>query len=149
MRFRNPEDQEIRALLAGVETIAVVGLSPRPNRPSHQVARRLKHFGYRIIPVRPAIDAVLGEHAYGELAQVPGRIDLVDVFLAPERVGAVVEACIERSIPAIWLQQGVINEAAAELAQAAGMKVIMDRCVSRDYLRLFGDRLVSQVRGEH
>ena len=149
LTFRNPDDEAIKTLLAEVETIAIVGLSPKPNRPSYQVARRLKHFGYKIIPVRPAIDAILGERAYSDLAQVPGKIDLVDVFVAPGRVGAIVDACVGRGIPAVWLQEGVVNEAAARLAQAAGMKVIMDRCVSRDYLSLFGDRPVNRVRAEH
>ncbi|HJV96382.1 MAG TPA: CoA-binding protein, partial [Albitalea sp.] len=84
--FQNPTEQEIKALLQRVRTIAVVGLSPRPNRPSHQVASQMQRFGYRIIPVRPAVDTVLGEQAYPSLEEVPERVDLVDVFRAPEHV---------------------------------------------------------------
>ncbi|MDH3513402.1 MAG: CoA-binding protein [Gammaproteobacteria bacterium] len=136
--FQNPPDDEIRKLLLRVRTIAVVGLSPRKNWPSHGVAAHLQRFGYRIIPVRPAVDSVLGEKAYASLAAVPDRVDLVDVFRAPEFVGPIVEECIALGVPAIWLQEGVINVPAAQRARQAGMVVVMDRCVYREYLRLFG-----------
>ena len=130
--FQNPSPAQIKALLARVRRIAVVGLSPKPNRPSHGVARTLQDYGYTIVPVRPAVDVVLGEPAYPDLHAVPGKIDLVDVFRAPEYVDAIVDACLALGIPAIWLQDGVINEAAALRAQTAGMTVVMDRCMSRD-----------------
>ena len=136
--FQNPPDEEIAKLLQRVRTIAVVGLSPRTNRPSHGVAAQMQHFGYRIIPVRPAVDAVLGEKAYASLREVPDKFDVVDVFRAPEYVGAIVEECITLGAPAIWLQEGVVNTAAAERARQAGMTVVMDRCIYREYLRLFG-----------
>ena len=138
MAFANPSDEEIRALLKRVHQIAVVGLSYKTDRPSYKVAVALQRFGYRIIPVRPMTDEVLGEKAYPDLATVPGKIDLVDVFRAPEQVGEVVDACIALKLPVIWLQEGVVNEAAAQRAQAAGLTVIMDRCVYREYVRLFG-----------
>lgn len=138
MAFANPSDEEIRALLKRVHQIAVVGLSSKTDRPSYKVAVALQRFGYRIIPVRPMTDEVLGEKAYPDLATVPGKIDLVDVFRAPEQVGEVVDACIALKLPVIWLQEGVVNEAAAQRAQAAGLTVIMDRCVYREYVRLFG-----------
>lgn len=134
--FQNPDPDAIRELLQRVRNIAVVGLSPRPNRPSHQVAAALQRFGYRIIPVRPAVNEVLGEPAYGGLHEVPEAIDLVDVFRAPQHVDEIVDACIALKLPALWLQDGVINEAAAQRARAAGMTVIMDRCIYRDYLAL-------------
>jgi predicted CoA-binding protein len=134
--FRNPSDDEIRALLAKARRIAVVGLSPRPERPSHRIARRLQGWGYRVIPVRPAVREVLGERAYARLADVPGPIDLVDVFRSPREVGALVEQCIALGLPALWLQEGVVDQAAAERARAAGMLVVMDRCISVDYRRL-------------
>lgn len=134
--FENPPPQAIRALLQQVRNIAVVGLSPRPNRPSHQVAAALQGFGYRIIPVRPAVKEVLGEPAYGDLRQVPVQIDLVDVFRAPQHVDAIVDTCIELRLPALWLQDGVVDQAAARRARDAGMTVIMDRCIYRDYLTL-------------
>ena len=136
MTFQNPSMDEIRHLLQSIETIAVVGLSPKENRPSFQVARAMQGFGYRIIPVRPAVDEVLGEKAYPDLASVADSIDLVDVFRAPQHVDAIVESCIDLKLPAIWLQDGVINEAAAERAVAAGINVIMDRCIYRDYMHL-------------
>jgi hypothetical protein len=122
--------------LQDIRTIAVVGLSPRPNRPSYCVAEAMQRFGYRIIPVRPAVDEVLGERAYADLHALPEKPDLVDVFRASEHVGPIVDACIELGIRAIWLQDGVINEAAAEKAVAAGIVVIMDRCIYRDYVEL-------------
>lgn len=138
MTFANPSTAEIRALLERVRSIAVVGLSPKTDRPSFKVAAAMQRFGYRIIPVRPKLSEVLGEKAYADLASVPGVIDLVDVFRAPEHVDEVIDACIARKVPAVWLQDGVLNEAAAERARAAGLFVVMDRCVFRDYVQLFG-----------
>jgi len=136
--FQNPSEEQIRDLLKRVRTIAVVGLSPRPNRPSHQVASQMQRFGYRIIPVRPAVDSVLEEKAYPSLEQLPERVDLVDVFRAPEYVDAIVDRCIALGLPALWLQDGVVNVPAARRAREAGMIVVMDRCVYRDYVRFFG-----------
>jgi len=138
MAFTNPDDDTLRALLQRVRTVAVVGFSPKPDRPSHGVAAALQRFGYRIIPVRPALATGLGEKAYPDLTSIPdpGAIDLVDVFRAPEHVGEIVDTCIVLRIPAIWLQEGVVNEAAAERARAAGLTVVMDRCAYREYLRL-------------
>jgi len=134
--FANPPDAAIRACLERVKTIAVVGLSPRPDRPSHRIARRLQAWGYRVIPVRPAVREVLGEKAYARLADVPHKIDLVDVFRAAQEIGPLVEQCIALGIPAIWIQQGIVNDAAAARARAAGLFVVMDRCIAVDYRRL-------------
>lgn len=136
MNFENPDLNQISALLLKVKSIAVVGLSPKANRPSHQVAAAMQKFGYRIIPVRPAVDEVLGEKAYADLREVPEPIDMVDVFRAPEHVDEIVDACIERQVPCLWLQDGVVNESAARRAREAGMTVVMNRCVYRDYLAL-------------
>lgn len=136
MSFTNPSLDEIKQLLTETKTIAVVGLSPKSSRPSHGVSAAMQGFGYRIIPVRPAVESVLGEEAYADLHALPKRPDLVDVFRAPEHVGPIVDACIELGIKAIWLQDGVVNEAAAQKAQAAGMTVVMDRCIYRDYMQL-------------
>jgi predicted CoA-binding protein len=129
----NPEPKEICELLREVKTIAVLGLSPKEDRPSYRVARGMQGHGYRIIPVRPAVSEVLGEKAYPDLASVPDAVDLVDVFRAPEFVDAIVDDCIRLGIKRLWLQEGVVNPAAAEKAQAAGITVVMDRCVWRDY----------------
>ncbi|HET7923213.1 MAG TPA: CoA-binding protein [Gammaproteobacteria bacterium] len=136
MSFANPAPDRIRDLLQGARTLAVVGLSPNPARPSHGVARAMRGFGYKIIPVRPATDAVLGEPAVPDLKSLPGPVDIVDVFRAPEHVDDIVEDCIALKLPALWLQEGVVNEAAAQRARAAGMLVVMDRCIYKDYRAL-------------
>ena len=134
--FRNPDSDAICALLREVKTIAVVGLSPNPDRPAFRIARALQGFGYRIIPVRPKVEAVLGEKAYASLAEVPEKVDLVDVFRAAEHVGPLVDECLRLGLKRIWLQDGIVNEEAAAKAVAGGMTVVMDRCIWRDYARL-------------
>lgn len=134
--FVNPASERLHALFDEVTTIAVVGLSPRPNRPSHQVTKAMQGFGFRIIPVRPAVDSVLGEKAYPDLYAIPVRIDLVNVFRNPREIAPIVDACLALQLPRLWLQDGVINEPEALRAQAAGIEVIMNRCIYRDYLML-------------
>jgi len=134
--FENPSDEARRALLQRVKTIAVVGLSPKPGRPSYFVAKAMQDFGYEIIPVRPAVAEVLGKKAYASLADVPGPIDLVDVFRAAEYIDAIVDECIALKVPAIWIQEGIVNEPAAKRAQEAGIMVVMDRCIYKDYVAL-------------
>lgn len=136
MPFQNPSSNEIKALLARVKTIAVVGLSPKPNRPSFVVARAMQGFGYRTIPVRPAVDKVLGEKAYASLAEVPDQIDVVDAFRAAEHLDELVDECIRLKLPALWIQEGIVNVAAAERARSAGLFVVMDRCIYKDYVSL-------------
>lgn len=130
--FANPSLDDIRKLLLAVKTIAIVGYSPKPQRPSNEVARALQARGYRIIPVRPAISEGLGEKAYARISELPEVPDLVDVFRAPDAVDAIVDDCIALGVKNLWLQDGVINEAAALRAQAAGLLVVMDRCTLRD-----------------
>jgi predicted CoA-binding protein len=125
-------ETEICQVLRKVHSIAIVGLSPNPDRPSFRVAQGMQELGYRIIPVRPRITAVLGEQAYPDLASVPHKIDMVNVFRAPEHVPGIVEACIALGVKYLWLQDGVIHEDAAQRAQAAGITVVMDRCIWRD-----------------
>jgi predicted CoA-binding protein len=134
--FKNPSMDQIKDLLQQVKHIAVVGLSPKSKRPSHQVAKAMQGYGYHIIPVRPAVDEVLGEKAYASLDDVPDPIDLVNVFRAPDKITPVIDSCIARGVKAVWLQDGVVNEVEALRAQAAGMMVVMDRCVYRDYIQL-------------
>ena len=136
MAFQNPAPDEIKALLSRVKTIAVVGLSPKPNRPSFIVARALQGFGYRTIPVRPAVKEVLGEQAYPSLSEVPEQIDLVDAFRAAEHLDELVDECIRLKLPALWIQEGIVNLVAAERARAAGLFVVMDRCIYKDYVSL-------------
>lgn len=136
MSFSNPDIEEIRQLLHEVHTIAVVGLSTNESRPSFGVARGLQSKGYRIIPVRPLVDEVLGEKAYPDLESLPDLPDIVDVFRAPGHVPAIVDSCIRLGIKRLWLQEGVIHEEAAQRAQAAGITVIMNRCMWRDCAQL-------------
>ena len=136
MSFANPDDDALRALIDGAKTIAVVGLSPQPARPSYRVAQAMQRHGYRIVPVRPLVDAVLGEKAYASLADIPFQVDLVDVFRAAEHVPAIVEQCLALHLPAIWIQEGIVHEDAAQQAQAGGMTVVMDRCLIKEYVRL-------------
>lgn len=136
MSFQNPSPEQIQALLSRVHHIAVVGLSPKPNRPSYQVARAMQGYGFRIIPVRPMLAEALGEPAYTCLAEVPGPIDLVDVFRAAEHLEGLVDECIRLNLPALWIQEGIVNEPAAERARAAGLFVVMDRCLYKDYVAL-------------
>lgn len=117
-------------------SIAVVGLSPQPERPSHSVARHMQGFGYRVVPVRPMVAEVLGEKAYASLTELPFPVDIVNVFRAAEHMPQLVEECIQIACPAIWIQQGIVNEKAAQRASQAGLIVVMDRCIYRDYLEL-------------
>lgn len=134
--FQNPGDEERRKLLREVKTIAVVGLSPNEARPSNRVARALQRFGYKVIPVRPLVAEVLGERAYASLSEVPVKIDLVDVFRAPQHIDAIVDECIRLGIKRLWIQLGIVNEPAALRAQQAGITVVMDRCIKIDYAQL-------------
>lgn len=128
----------IHDLLLRAKTIAVVGLSDSPMRPSHGVSAYMQAQGYKIIPVNPQIAEALGQKSYASLLDVPEKIDLVDVFRRPEFVDEIVEQAIQLKIPAIWLQEDVINKRAAEKAREAGMFVVMDRCVLKEHRARFG-----------
>jgi predicted CoA-binding protein len=128
----------IRELLARVKTIAVVGLSDSPMRPSHGVSAYMQAHGYRIIPVNPQIAEALGERSYPSLLEIPEKIDLVDVFRRPEFVDEIVRQAVQLKIPAIWLQEDVIDERAAERARKAGMFVVMDSCILKEHRARFG-----------
>jgi predicted CoA-binding protein len=136
MSFVNPEPERIRALLKSVKTIAVVGYSPKPVRASHAIARRMQQFGFRIIPVRPGISEGLGEKAYPDLDSVPETIDLANVFRSGKHVPEVLDQCLRLGIKNIWMQEGAEHKESAERARAAGMTVVMGRCIMRDYTRL-------------
>ena len=131
-RFENPGIEERCALLRRVKTIAVVGLSPNPARPSYGVARALQGFGYAIIPVHPVARSVLGVTAYPRLADAPLPIDLVDVFRRAEHIEAVVDDCLDLGLKNLWIQDGIINEPAALRARSQGIWVAMDCCIYRD-----------------
>ena len=120
-------------LLKKAKTIAVVGLSNKPLRPSHGVSLYMQQQGYRIIPVNPNIQTSLGERAYRSLHEVPEKIDVVNIFRRPEFVPEVVEQAIALKVPAVWMQEEVINESAAEKARQAGIFVVMDRCILKEH----------------
>jgi len=136
--FQNPGRAQIEARLRTAKIIAVVGLSANASRPSHGVARAMQRFGYRVVPVTPSAARILGERSVPDLDHVqdalrPGEhVDIVDVFRRPEHVPAIVESCVRLKLPALWLQDGVVDEAAALQAQAAGIFTVMDRCIYRD-----------------
>ncbi len=136
------QSDPIYELLSRTKTIAVVGLSESPLRASHGVSAYMQAAGYKIIPVNPQIAEALGEKAHPSLLEIPlevaKTIDLVDVFRRPEFVDEIVEQAIQLKIPAIWLQEGVINEDAAEKARKAGMFVVMDRCILKEHGARFG-----------
>lgn len=137
MPFANPSDDVIRDILATPKTVAVVGCSPRPERDSHEIAALLQRRGHRMIPVNPTAGAILGEICYPSLRAVPVPVEMVDVFRRSEEVSAVADDAIAVDAKILWLQLGVIDEAAALRAQAAGLTVVMDRCPAIEYRRLF------------
>jgi predicted CoA-binding protein len=128
----------IADLLRHARNIAVVGLSANPLRPSHGVSAYMQAQGYHIIPVNPRIDEALGEKSYPSLLQVPEKIDLINVFRRPEFVDEIVDQAIQLKIPAIWLQEDVINHRAAEKARRAGIFVVMDQCILKEHRARFG-----------
>src|SRR3954470_21919636 len=140
-------DEDIRDLLTNARTIAVVGASDRPNRPSYGVMRFLQEHGYRVLPVNPQItgEHVLGEYVWRELSQIALPIDIVDIFRRPEAAGDAVEQAIFVGAKAVWMQLGVINEEAAARAEAVGLKVVMDRCPAIEIPRLGLPRISAEA----
>lgn len=129
-------DDALRSILESTRTIAVVGLSDKPDRDSYRVAEYLQGHGYRIIPVNPTVAAVLGERSYASVADISEPVDGVDIFRKPEAVGPVVEEAIAASARVVWMQLGIVNEPAAAAARAAGLQVVMDRCMKVEHRRL-------------
>jgi uncharacterized protein len=124
---------QITDILKGSKTIAVVGLSDDPSRPSHGVSEYMQSHGYRIIPVHPTAETVLGEKVYRNLSEIPGKIDIVDVFRRPDAVPAIVDEVIALKLPVLWLQETVVHEEAAQKARKAGIKVVMDLCILKEH----------------
>ncbi|MCL0091982.1 CoA-binding protein [Dehalococcoidales bacterium] len=123
-------------ILDSSQVIAVVGLSPKPDRPSYQVASYLKENGYKIIPVNPKASEILGEPSYPDLGSVPEPVDVVNIFRRPEEVPAIVEEAIKIGAKAVWMQEGVINEEAASQAKEAGLLVVMNRCMLKEHQKM-------------
>ena len=138
----NASDAEIDGILARTRTIAVVGISNKPDRDSYRVAEYLQRHGYRIVPVNPAVQEVLGARSYPDLGAIPPdvAIDVVDIFRKPEFIPAVVDGAIARGARVVWMQLGLAHNAAAEKARAAGLAVVMDRCLKVEHMRWAGAR---------
>ncbi len=124
---------ETREILAAAKVIAIVGLSDKPDRDSFGVAAYLQRAGYRIVPVNPAVKEVLGEKSYAHLRDIPFAVDVVDIFRRPDAVPEIVDSAIEIGAKAVWMQLGVVHEAAAAKARAAGLRVVMDRCIAVEH----------------
>ena len=135
---QNPSTEEIKRILSENKTIAVVGLSPKWNRPSHFAAKYMKEHGYKIIPVNPGYDKILGEKCYKTLLDIPEPVDIVDIFRRSKDVPPIVDDAIKIGAKVVWMQLTVINEEAAQKAREAGLEVVMDRCVKIEYGRIFG-----------
>jgi predicted CoA-binding protein len=131
--FENPGVEERCTLLKRVRTLAVVGLSPNPTRPSYGVSQAMQGFGYTIVPVHPLAREILGARAYPRLGDIPVTIDLVNVFRRAEFIDGVVDECLALGLKNLWIQEGIVNEPAAMRAVRGGMMVVMDRCIYRDY----------------
>jgi predicted CoA-binding protein len=132
-----PQSNPIAELLKRSKTIAVVGLSDNPMRPSHGVSAYMQSQGYRIIPVNPRVEESLGEKSYASLLDVPEKIDIVNIFRRPEYVEEVVDQAIQLKVPVIWMQEDVVHERAAEKARKAGVFVVMDRCILKEHRMRF------------
>jgi len=135
--FHNPPDSVIRDILAHPRRIAVVGCSPDARRDSQRIARLLMAKGHSVVPVNPGVPEILGQACFDSLSDIPGPVDVVDIFRRPDQAGPIVDEAIAVRAQIVWMQVGVINEAAAARAQAAGLTVIMDRCPAIEYARLF------------
>lgn len=136
MRHVNPSDEQLRALLTSARTVAMVGASAKPDRPSHEIMQILLNAGFDVIPVTPNEHSVLGQRAYPALADVPTPIDIVDVFRAAHAAPGIAREAVVVGSRALWLQLGVISEEAAEIAQSAGLVVVMDKCIGQTTQRL-------------
>jgi hypothetical protein len=136
--FRNPDDETVRRLLERVRRIAVVGLSPKPHRDSNRVARYLVERGYEIVPVYPREETILGQKVYRRVQDVPGAVDLVDVFRRSEELPEAIDDVLAARVGALWLQIGCIDEAGALRAREGGLTVVMDRCLMVDHAHLLG-----------
>ena len=135
--MNNTPSDEIKDILMNTKNIAIVGISSKENRPSYIVASYLQSKGFRIIPIRPLGNAILGEKVYPSLLEVPFNVDIVDIFRKPEAVIDIVKEAIEKKVKFVWMQEGVVNKEAAEMARNAGIKVVMDRCTKKDHQSLF------------
>ncbi len=134
------DDASLAQILTTDRTVATVGVSSSPEKPSYGIFGYLKSHGYNMIPVNPTAPAIQGLTAYPDLLTIPGKVDVVQVFRKPEDVPSVVEQAIQIGAKVVWMQEGIVNEAAAQRAEAAGLKVVMDRCMMKTHRRLLGHK---------
>ena len=134
----NPSDEEIKKILSNYKTVAVIGMSKNPEKDAYRIPEYLKNKGYRVIPVNPSADEILGEKAFKKLGDVPGSVDIVDVFRPSEDVPNYVEEVIAKKPKVFWLQLGIQNTSAEEKVAAAGVRVVSNRCMMAEHKRLFG-----------
>lgn len=132
----NAGSEEIAAILRAAKTIAVIGFSPKPDRPSHNIFFYLKDQGYAVYPVNPGLSEFEGEKVYKSLSDVPVPVDIVDIFRQPEAVGEIVEEAIAKKAKVIWMQSGIVNNEAAARAQKAGLGVVMNKCIQVEHRRM-------------
>ncbi|UCD95282.1 MAG: CoA-binding protein [Candidatus Zixiibacteriota bacterium] len=135
--WKNPSPDEIYRILQNSKTIAVVGLSPDPDRPSNRIANYLQLQGYRVIPVNPGIAEALGEKSYPDLRAIPEPIDIVDIFRRPSAAPQITKAAVEIGARAVWMQEAVVSPEAFRLGEKAGLLMVMDRCMLKEHRRLF------------
>jgi predicted CoA-binding protein len=132
-----PSPEEIKEILKSAKVVALVGISDDNTKPSHKVGKFLKSKGYKVIPVNPKHDTIIGEKSYASLLDIPDEIDVVDIFRKSEAVDEIVDEAIKKGVKVVWMQEGVINEEAARKAKDAGLKVVMDRCMYKEYKKHF------------
>jgi len=145
--LQQPQNVILRKILSDHNNIAVVGLSPKAGRPSHQVAAYLKQAGYRIIPVNPGQQEILGEVCYPDLLSVPCPVDVVDVFRRADQIEPIVRDAVAIGAKVIWMQQGIVNIKAAKIAEQAGLTVVMDRCIKIEHMRFAGNNATKMFPG--
>jgi predicted CoA-binding protein len=140
MHDSNPEDREIKAILDNNQVIAVVGLSPKPDRDSHRVAKYLQDHGYRIVPVRPKAEEILGEKAYASLKDIPFPVDVVDIFRKVDAIPGIVDEAIDIGAKVVWMQLGLAENQSAQKAREAGLQVVMNKCIKIEHHRCFSPK---------
>ncbi len=136
MHYETPGDTALIELFESIKSIAVIGLSPKSDRPSHHVAKHMQEFGYDIIPVRPAVTKILGQKAYRSLQDIPFKVDLVNVFRASKYVAEIADQCIDKKVKVMWLQEGVKDADSAIKASNENVLTVMDKCIYKEYMRL-------------
>ncbi|MCS6860618.1 MAG: CoA-binding protein [Abditibacteriales bacterium] len=141
---KNATDEEVRQILSEANVVAIVGLSDEPTRDSYRVASYLREHGYRIIPVNPHVTEVLGEKSYPSLLEVPEKVDVVDIFRKPEAVPAIVDAAIAVGAKVVWMQEGIVHNASADKARAAGLQVVMNKCMMKEHRKVARDAIAGK-----